>query len=163
MFTFFALLMVVLLVGIDQAVKVWALDVLAPQHQIPVIENLFSLTYVENRGAAFGILQGRTDLLSILTGIVLLAVLVVLLSGRLQGRFLIVSVSLILAGGIGNLIDRIWRGFVVDYLDFSSLMGFPVFNFADCCVVVGTLLLLCYVFRQEQKQKKLGALKDVQE
>jgi signal peptidase II len=63
---------------------------------------------------------------------------------------------LVVAGGLGNLIDRVRQGFVVDYLDFSALFGFPVFNLADCCVVVGTILLLIYVFRLEYREKKRG-------
>ena len=70
-------------------------------------------------------------------------------------------VALIIAGGIGNLIDRILRGFVVDYLDISPLFNFPVFNLADCCVVIGTFLLMLYLFCLEGRQTKKNQAKDI--
>lgn len=142
------------LIAIDQFVKSWAISVLKPLETIVVIPRLFSLTYVENRGAAFGILQNHTIPLAIITSAVLLAVLWYLLSGRLTSRCLIISFSLVIAGGAGNLIDRVGQGFVVDYLDFSSLFGFPVFNLADCYVVAGTITILAYVLFEERWKKK---------
>lgn len=134
-----------ILVAIDQWIKIWALRVLPPVYTIEIIPRFFRFTYVENRGAAFGLLQDKTSLLSVVTGVILLGLLVWILITKMQNRFLLWSVSMVAAGGIGNLLDRITRGFVVDYLDFSPLFGFPVFNFADCCVVVGTLLIICCV------------------
>jgi len=140
-----ALVVAALLVGVDQLIKKWALAVLEARGSIEIIPNLFNLTYIENRGAAFGIFQGKTEFLSILVALVLIAALIFLFSDKLQSNFLIWAVALVIAGGAGNLIDRVALGFVVDYLDFSALFGFPVFNFADCCVVVGTALILIYV------------------
>lgn len=135
------------LIALDQWIKAWAITALHPTvgGRITVIPGLFYLTYVENRGAAFGIFQGRTFLLGIVSGLVLLYLLFLLLSSKIKGSVLTWSLSLILAGGVGNLIDRFSRGFVVDYLDFSALYGFPVFNLADCCVVCGTGLILIYM------------------
>jgi signal peptidase II len=146
--------MAVILIALDQLIKDWALTHLRPVGSITVIPGLFCLTYVENRGAAFGILQGNTRLLSIITGMVMIVALIVVYSGRLRGNFLIYTVMLIIAGGLGNLIDRVSRGFVVDYLDFSALFGFPVFNLADCCVVAGTLLLIFYILIFERRESK---------
>jgi lipoprotein signal peptidase len=140
---------IIALAAMDQGIKIWALQQLAPVHQIPVIAGFFNLTYVENRGAAFGILQGRTTLLIAIVSLVLLVVIAYLLVGKPQGLSLEISLLLIVAGGAGNLIDRAYRGFVVDYLDFSSLFGFPVFNFADCCVVIGTFLMVLVMFYQD--------------
>ena len=142
---FIALFFSAVLVFADQLIKLWALAVLAPVERIEVIPNLFYLTYIENRGAAFGILQGRTGFLSVVVALVLIAAITSLLSGKITSKFLTWSFSLVIAGGFGNLIDRIVRGFVVDYLDFSALFGFPVFNFADCCVVAGTFMILIYM------------------
>lgn len=73
---------------------------------------------------------------------------------KIPGRFLPWMVGVVAAGGIGNLIDRIFRGFVVDYLDFCWI-HYPVFNFADCCVVVGIFVIAGYVFWNEKKQGKV--------
>ena len=158
-----ALAAAAILTVVDQAVKLWAINVLEPLGRITVIPGIFNLTFVQNRGAAFGILQGKTVFLSIVVALVLAGGLYLLLSGKIHERFLIWVIALILSGGAGNLIDRIYRGYVVDYLDFSAFFGFPVFNFADCCVVIGTLLLLCYVIwcdlvvkkREGGKQKEV--------
>lgn len=151
---FLALGLVAVLVAADQLIKAWALNSLEPIGQIVVIPNLFNLTYVENRGAAFGIFQDKTVLLSIISGVLLLLITIALLVGRFKPDFLLWTVAVGLAGGVGNLIDRTARGFVVDYFDFSSLFGFPVFNFADCCVVIATILILIYVIRTDAKSVK---------
>ncbi len=131
------------LVGIDQLIKQWAITALETG-RITVIPNLFYLTYVENYGAAFGILQGKTAFLAVIVSLVVLAALVLLFSGKIKHPLLYWAIVLVIAGGVGNLIDRIFQGYVVDYLDFSALFNFPVFNFADCCVVVGTFSILIY-------------------
>ena len=143
------------LVVIDQLLKVWAFNALPGQPSTLLIPHLLQLTYVENRGAAFGLFQGGVTVLSVLTGLILIGAVVFLVMGKLKHKLAIWSVSLIIAGGIGNLIDRIIRGFVVDYLDIS-----PLFRFPDCCVVVGTTLLIIYLFffdeSAEKKQQKDG-------
>ena len=138
---------------IDQMIKNRVVDILLPQGSIIVIPGLFNLTYVENRGAAFGILQGQTMLLSVVSGVLLFAIVIALLLGKIKSPLLIWCVSIGIAGGFGNLYDRVIRGFVVDYLDFSSLFGFPVFNFADCLVVCATFVILGYCLKQESSQK----------
>lgn len=147
----------VLLVVLDQFFKLWVLSSLKPIGSYKIIESLFYLTYVENRGAAFGILQGHITLLSGLTFLVLVAVLALFFNGAFKGRVLQWSVIAGVSGGVGNLIDRVFRGYVVDYLDFSSLFGFPVFNFADILVVCGTLsVLLCILLYDDKKTAREG-------
>lgn len=146
-----------LLVLADQLIKLWMLANLAGNPPILLIPHLLQLTYVENRGMAFGMLQGRVGLLSIVTTLVLVAGVVVVVKGMLKHPLALWSVGLIIAGGAGNLIDRVFRSFVVDYLDISPLFSFPVFNLADCCVVIGTILLLLYVLFFEEKSKKRAA------
>lgn len=145
------------LVGIDQIIKLWVLENLVPVRQMTVVQNFFYLTYVENRGAAFGLFQTKTILLAVLTSVVLLGIIYLILSGRITEKLMVWSLALVVAGGVGNLIDRVARGFVVDYLDFGVLFGFPVFNFADCCVVVGTILLLGGILWQDRQQSKQKA------
>lgn len=149
---FFALGLVAALVLADQLIKRWGLETLAKIGQIEVIPGLFNLTYVENRGAAFGILQGKTMILSVVSGALLLVIAALLIMDRIKPDFFLWTISIGLAGGIGNLCDRVTRGFVVDYLDFSALFGFPVFNFADCCVVCATVLILIYLIVTDSKR-----------
>lgn len=137
-----ALIMSAVLILADQLIKQWVLTSLVQAVRIPVIENFFYLTYVENRGAAFGIFQGQAVLLAVMTSVILLAGIYIMLSGKIESVFMTYCLGIIVAGGVGNFIDRAFRGFVVDYLDFTALFGFPVFNLADCCVVIGTILLI---------------------
>ena len=147
------LMVTAVLFAVDQIIKIWALDTLEPLGRIVVIPGLFNLTYIENRGAAFGIFQGQTVLLSIVSGILLFVIVAALLLGKVKSKFLTWCVCIGLAGGFGNLYDRVFRRFVVDYFDFSALFGFPVFNFADCLVVSATFLILIYCLRQENASK----------
>ncbi|MEM1483550.1 signal peptidase II [Oscillospiraceae bacterium PP1C4] len=151
--TIMILLASALLVFIDQLLKIWVLGNLAGAPSMTLIPGLLQLTYVENRGAAFGILQGRVGILSLITLVVIIGGIVALLMGKFKNKLVMWSVGLIIAGGVGNLIDRVFRTFVVDYLDISPLFHFPVFNFADCCVVIGTGLLMVYLFFFEGKEK----------
>ncbi|MDD2956182.1 MAG: signal peptidase II [Oscillospiraceae bacterium] len=168
----------VVLVGIDQLIKYWAVTELAQVGTIPLFENILHLTYVENRGAAFSLLSGQQWLLILVTGVMLAAGIWLLLSGRLHSRFLMSSVGLVIAGGVGNLIDRVINGFrfakpgvelsfwehlgnsfVIDYIDFRAI-NFAVFNFADCCVVIGTILIAAYVLFADAQKAKLQKEKD---
>lgn len=152
-----------LLIGLDQLFKYLAIVYLSNDIlTLPIIEDFFHLTYIENRGAAFNILEGKKIFLVGLTSLIILAGIVVILLDKVKSRFLIWTASLIIGGGIGNLIDRIFRGYVVDYLDFR-IIDFAVFNFADACVVVGTIMFAIYIFiievrnEKQQKAEKLAA------
>ena len=146
-------LIIVLLIGIDQISKVWALSSLKEMSSIPIIKNVFHLTYVENRGAAFGMLQNNQSIF-----------IIVALTASVFGLYYLhtkkvnilskTGIILIIAGAIGNLIDRVRLGFVVDYFDFRFIWEY-VFNVADVFVVVGTIVLCIYIiFFEEEKQVK---------
>ncbi|MBQ6706355.1 MAG: signal peptidase II [Clostridia bacterium] len=140
------LLPAALLIALDQWLKYLATVHLKGNPAIPLIEDVFELLYVENPGAAFSILQNQRLFFILFTGIVMLFLLTVLVSGRYR-RYMLLNISfvLVLAGGIGNLIDRIVNGVVIDYLYFKWI-DFPVFNFADCCLVIGAILMLIFFF-----------------
>lgn len=140
---YIALAVSLLIVGLDQWFKVLAIEHLStrPDLTLPVIQDVFHLTYVENRGAAFGMMDGMGIFLIVATGIILLGIILLILLNKIRGGFLLWSLSLVIGGGIGNLIDRIFRHYVVDYLDVR-IIQFAVFNFADCCVVIGTILVV---------------------
>ena len=144
------ILAIVLMVLVDQAVKYWALTELSVQGSIPLVDGVFHLTYVENRGAAFGILQDQRWLFLLMTPVILAVLAYLLHKQYSRTRIGRLSLYLIAAGAVGNLIDRAWHGFVVDLFDFR-LIHFPVFNVADIYVVVGVLLFFYYYLIQHDK------------
>lgn len=138
------------IVILDQITKYLAYVYLQPQATIPIINKFFYLTYVENRGAAFGILQNKVWLLSIITSIIILAALYYIYKTPQIGNVTRYSVALIIAGAIGNLIDRIRLGYVIDFFDF---LVWPVFNIADSSVVVGTIILVFILLFDKEKKE----------
>lgn len=137
----------VFLIAIDQITKYLTVSYLKPLGNIDLIPDIFSLTYVENRGAAFGIMQNARWFFICLTIIVLVALSVYIIKKKPQGKILRISFALIYSGAIGNLIDRLFSGFVVDMLRVH-FFDFPVFNFADCLVVIGTILLCFQIIKE---------------
>lgn len=142
-------LCITVLVGIDQAIKAWAVAVLAPVGSMPLIPHIVELRFVLNEGMAFSMLSGRQTLLIVVTSITIV-VLAWYLFRRCRGRLLRqITMLLLVSGGIGNLIDRVLNGRVVDYINLL-FMHFAVFNFADICVTVGVVLLvLCILLEGE--------------
>lgn len=146
-------IMILLMVVLDQVVKYWALTKLSVIGTIPVIDTVFHLTYVENYGAAFSILQNQRWLFLVVTPIVMAVILVILHKNLIYAKTGRIGLYLILAGAAGNLIDRAWHGFVVDLFDFR-LIHFPVFNVADIYVVCGVALFFYYYLMQHDKLEK---------
>lgn len=146
----------VLSVIIDQVIKYNVVLYLKPVADVEVIPGLFNLTYLENRGAAFGFLADQRCFFIVMTAVAMVVLLVILFRFKHHNFISYTAVSLIIGGGIGNLIDRILNGFVVDYLHISFFP--PIFNFADCCVVVGTLFLFIFIFFFYGKEKKPGGV-----
>ena len=118
---------------------------------IPVIKNIFHITPVLNRGAAFGILQGQTALLAYFGIIFILFFLISIIKGRKKDILFLVSSGLILGGALSNLYDRIILGYVVDYLDIRI---WPVFNLSDSCISIGVFLLFIHSFKKNGKEIK---------
>ena len=147
-FVIFNLLCVAALVGADQAIKFWAVQVLEPVGSMPLIPHVVELRFVLNQGMAFSLLSGKQLFLIIATSIALIFVAYGLFF-RSRGRYLQqAALLLILAGGIGKLIDRVLNGEVVDYINLL-FMQFAVFNFADICVCVGVGLWVLVIFLEE--------------
>ncbi len=121
---------------------------------IPVIENVFHITFVKNTGASFGIFPGARWFFVAVTVILIAAIIIYTIKSREKDKLYLLSASFIVGGGIGNLIDRILTGEVVDFFDFC-LIDFAVFNVADCFVVVGVILMLIYCLISDYKAKKL--------
>jgi signal peptidase II len=142
------LLIAALLVALDQATKLWAQSTFPLGGEGLYVGLGFYLTYVRNTGAAFGILQNGTLLLGILSAVV--SVLIALYLWRKAARMGAVqraALTLILAGALGNMVDRFRLGYVIDFIHFQVPgFSFPVFNVADSCVVIGAGLLLLSSF-----------------
>lgn len=128
-------------------------------HSIPVWEGVLHWTYLKNTGAAFGIFDQQQWVLVGLTSLVIIGCLYLLLSKKVKNTFLIWSIALVVAGGLGNLIDRIFRHFVIDYIEVR-LIHFAIFNLADCCVVIGTILVICYFLFGDIVKKKMQEKKE---
>ena len=145
------LLLIGLLIGADQLLKRWAERALGGGRVLQA-DGFMALRYVRNTGAAFSMLSGRTVILIWGTGIVLVACTVYLLLGRSKNRFFDAALLLLIAGGAGNLIDRVRLGYVVDYIE-PLFVNFAVFNFADCLITVGAALLFVWAIRGAVREK----------
>ena len=142
------------LIGLDWLPKYWIQTSMALNDTIPVIDGIFHITYIHNYGAAFSILQGKQSFLLIVTGIAMTAILAYMVIGQIRKKAApmeLWSLALILAGGIGNFIDRVRFGYVVDFFDFRI---WPIFNVADIAVCCGCGLLVFYVLIWEPRMQK---------
>jgi signal peptidase II len=137
-------ILIILLVALDQATK-WVIHYfMDPGETIPVIFGIFHITFVRNTGAAFSQFQGQRGLLIGLTSMVLMFLVIYLVKKIHHDHWsMLLSLSLIIAGGLGNLLDRIRLGYVVDFFDFQI---WPVFNVADMAIVGGCGLMILNVF-----------------
>lgn len=140
------LLFAAALLAVDQGTKYWAQHYLQLQREIPVIEGIFSFTYVQNYGAAFGMLSGQRWILLLLTCGILIGGVWLVVRYRITQPALLLSGTAVFAGAIGNLVDRIRLSYVVDFLEVR-FFSFPVFNLADCFVVVGMAMLAILIVR----------------
>ena len=140
---------VLLMIVLDQAVKLWALTSLQAQQTIPLIENMFHLTYVENRGAAFSLLEDQTWLFLLLALLVVGAIIYAFSRNLIQNVWGKVSLLVVCAGAVGNAIDRAVHQYVVDMIEVLFIR-FPVFNIADIYVTVGVALFAVYYLFQHR-------------
>lgn len=149
---FLVLVLIAVLTAVDQFIKMTVITNLKPIDTVEFIPGLLNFTYVENFGVAFGLMSGMAWIIIALTAIVLVGLLVYIFRYKYHTFLSYTACTLIVAGGIGNLIDRVAFGYVVDYI---HVLFFPyVFNFADCCVVVGAVLFaVWYLFFKEKKEQ----------
>ncbi len=158
-----ALVLALLLVGVDQLTK-WLIstnmELYSTVHLIKIGDTeVLNLYYCLNSGSAFSMMEGKTIFLVAITSIVIIGMIIGLLTKKIRRAPYVVAVSLIIGGGIGNLLDRLFNGgAVVDFIDVR-VINFAIFNFADICAVVGGILLCLFVIIDEVKenhQKKLS-------
>jgi len=139
------------IVLLDQVVKYWAVEFLQPLHSIPVIDGVLHWTYAENTGAAFSVLSGQRLFLILIPLLVCVVLLYLLMSKRISHPLGHWALVFLLGGAVGNLIDRILRGFVVDFVDVR-LINFAIFNVADIFVTVGAGMLILYLLCFGEKE-----------
>lgn len=151
---FIVLILAVLFITADQIIKYFILLNLKPVGSVTVINNILDFSYVENRGVAFGWFANNRWFFVVLTAVLMLAIIFYMFIKKPESKLLNISIACIIGGGIGNLIDRIIYGFVVDYISLSFFP--PVCNFADYCITAGTIMLVIYVlfFSDVSKETK---------
>jgi signal peptidase II len=149
------LLTIVLITCADQLIKFEIVKHLAPIGTFTLAKGFMQLRYVENTGAIFGSIPSKTLILSIMTAIIIAVSLFFILSKKIKPGFIYVCLVLVISGGIGNLIDRIFRGFVVDYIE-PLFVNFAIFNFADCLVTVGAFAMMGYLIFDLMKDFRKG-------
>ncbi|KAB3533152.1 signal peptidase II [Alkaliphilus serpentinus] len=146
-----AYLIVLIVLILDQITKLWAINSLKPIESIAVIPKIFHLTYVENSGAAFGILQNQKLFFIFATTLIVVGIIIFISKNKKLFLTMKLGLSLIMAGAIGNLIDRIRFSYVVDFFDFKI---WPVFNIADISIVIGALLVSYLIIRYDSFSPK---------
>jgi len=145
-------ILALIIIVIDQITKYFIVSNLTVFQSIPIIENIFHITYIRNKGMAFGMMQNQRLFFIIVTTIVLSGIFVYYFKNKssVTGIFKY-SLFMVAAGAIGNLIDRIRLSYVIDFFDFRM---WPVFNIADMAIVCGTIMLCYYIFFIEPKLNK---------
>ncbi len=145
-----SIVLVIVLLGIDLLLKYLVSTYLTT---VNIIDNFFSLTYVLNDGAAFSLFASRTYLL-ILIALICLFFIIYELKNNLDDRMLSIGYSLALAGLLGNFLDRLIDGYIIDYLSFKILgYNYPIFNFADILIVVGIIIVIIKEILKERGKK----------
>ncbi len=143
---------IIIIIGLvlDRITKIWAVNALMGQKDITIIKDFFDFSYLENRGAAFGIFQGKAYLLAAVTVVILFFLFFNYLKTKNKTKIFTWSTGLIISGAVGNLIDRLSLGYVVDFvsLHFRNSYYFPSFNVADMCITFGTGLLILYIIKE---------------
>lgn len=149
-----AILIVIITLFVDQISKYAAYTSLIDRDPVVIINNFFQLNYVKNYGAAWGILQNQRVLFVILTVAILVFLGIYAKKNKNLTKMTRISLALIAGGALGNLIDRVKVGYVIDFLDinFGSLYDFPVFNFADSFIVVGTFIMMYLIITNKYEK-----------
>lgn len=149
---------IIIILGLiaDRVSKILAVSKLKSGFEFVIIKNFFSFSYLENRGAAWGILGGKRIFLIIVTITVIILMVYYIIKKKPESKLMRISFSLIISGALGNLFDRVFKGYVVDFILFhyKDVYYFPTFNAADTMVVIGTALLILYVLRDDKNCRK---------
>lgn len=134
----------------DILTKQLVVNFMIERQSIPIINNFFYLTYARNKGIAFSLLEGKLVFIIIMT-ILVIGIIIKYIKDSTATSIEIICYSLVIGGAIGNLLDRIIYGYVIDFLDFHLFhYNFPIFNLADSCIVIGIFFLLLMNFKESE-------------
>ena len=145
------LILSILFVIVDQVVKMWIVNNFSLHDGMELIKGLVSILYVRNTGAAWGMFEGKMVFFYLITAVAVGTLLYLMFKEKGKSKLLLSAYSLILAGAVGNFIDRIRLGYVVDMFKFEFI-DFPIFNVADTCLTIGVIFLFYYVIFKEQSK-----------
>lgn len=150
----FLMIIAIILVLMDQIIKI-VISTKLYNSTIMLIPYVLNLTYVQNTGAAFGIGSNSTAMFIVVNIVVIGLITYFAFSKKEEiSKSILIALYLIIAGGISNLIDRIVRGFVIDYIDISQVIKYPVFNLADIFIVMGCIIIAIYIIKDNILKKK---------
>lgn len=163
MFVIFAVIAIALMVGVDQVTKYLVLEYLSDNHErtdkfVTVVEDVLRFRFEPNTGGVFGFFAEHTVALTIVSIILLIGAVYILATNKSRSRLVNICIVMMIAGGIGNVIDRIRLGFVVDFIE-PTFINFAVFNVADCFITVSAFLLIGYLiydFIKDVKKNRIS-------
>lgn len=148
--------MIAAIVAFDQLTKYLAKSALYPDKSVDFIKGFVEFRYVENTGVAFSLFSGGRWIFIVLTAVVAVCILAYMFTKAQKNLWLFWSLGVIVSGAVGNLIDRIFLGYVIDFIN-PTFVDFAVFNIADCAVTLGTVSLVVYlvfdIFKKEKKHE----------
>lgn len=153
MFIYYFIIAVIIF--LDQLIKGLTTEFLALGEQWTLLPHIFSLQYIQNDGAAWGILSGKMGVFFVITALVLAFLLYTLHKEGKAEPVLALGISLMIGGAVGNFIDRLRLHYVIDMFRFDFI-NFPVFNFADACLTIGVLILMISMLYAEFREKRNG-------
>ena len=145
------LILSILFVIVDQVVKIWIVNNFSLHEGMEFMKGIVSILYVRNTGAAWGMFEGKMFFFYLITAVAVGTLLYLMFKEKGKSKLLLTAYSLILAGAVGNFIDRIRLGYVVDMFKFEFI-DFPIFNVADICLTIGVIFLFYYVIFKEQSK-----------
>ena len=151
-------LIVVLIIAVDQLSKYWVVNNIGLTDSFTVIPDVIDFVYVKNTGAAFSFLSDKTYgiiLLTVISVLFCIGVMFFMIKHKPENKLLNISLALMISGAIGNVIDRIARGYVVDFIE-TTFIKFPVFNVADIAITIGAALIIIYILFFDKAKSNEG-------
>ena len=152
----YLIILILVLTAIDQLSKLYMYNMSGGEigYSIPIINDFFHLTYIENHGGIFGVFQGKINYFTIISIVLIAYVVITEIKNFKKYKFPIkLGISIITAGALGNMIDRIFRGFVIDMIDFRGIWGI-IFNIADTYIHIGLYIILFTLIKDEYEKMK---------
>lgn len=147
------IILTILLIIFDQVSKLFITNYFEVGDSLTIINNFLKFLYIKNTGAAFGLFMDNIFILIIITNI-LLVYLIIELKKNINNKIFVISLSLIISGALGNLIDRIFRGYVVDFISFTLFnKEMAIFNIADIFITIGVTILLVRIFKEGKYER----------